>query len=34
MLHFKNEFLNWAGFFNVDSDAIVFDWTDILLFDF
>ena len=33
-LYLKNEYMNWAGDFNADSDAVVFGWTDILLFDF
>ena len=33
-LYLKNECMNRADFFNVDSDAVVFGQTDILLFDF
>ena len=28
MLHLKNEFMNWDGFLDVDSAAIIFGLTD------
>ena len=34
LLYLKNEYMNWADYFNADSDAVVFGKTDILLFDF
>ena len=33
-LYLKNEYLTRADYFDVDSDTVVFGWTDILLFDF
>ena len=34
LFYFKNKFMNWADFLDADSNAIIFDETDILLFDF
>ena len=33
-LYLKNEYMNRADYFDVDSDAIVFGQINILLFDF
>ena len=30
----SQKYMNRADYFNVGSDAVVFGWTDILLFDF
>ena len=30
----KNKYINWADVFNADSDAVVFGYTGVLLFDF
>ena len=32
-MYLKNEFMNWAYFLYVDSDVMIFSYTDILLFD-